>query len=64
MGVHSGCPVCSIVTASLVAVQTDVGETISMSKVAFMCGLRSVGVVVLLTAGPFSYFSIQQLLFP
>ena len=29
MGVHPGCPVCSIVAASLVAVETDVGETIS-----------------------------------
>ena len=29
VGVHPGCPVCSIVAASLVAVETDVGETIS-----------------------------------
>ena len=37
MGVHPGCPVCSIVAASLVAVETDVGETISAAKVAFVC---------------------------
>ena len=29
MGVHTGCPVFSIVAALLVAVETDVGETIS-----------------------------------
>ena len=34
MGVHSGCPVCSIVAALLVAVETDVGETISAANVA------------------------------
>ena len=45
MGVHPGCPVCSIVAASLVAVETDVGETISAAKVAVVCGLWSVGVV-------------------
>ena len=28
MGVHPGCPVCLIVAASLVAVETDVGETV------------------------------------
>ena len=54
MGVHPGCPVCSIVAASLVAVETDVGETISVAKVAFVCGLWSVAVVALLSAGPFS----------
>ena len=64
MGVHPGCPVCSIVAASLVAVETDVRETISTTKVAFVCGLRSVGVVALLSADPFSYFCIHQLLFP
>ena len=64
MGVHPGCPVCSIVAASLVAVQTDVGETISAAKVAFVCSLWSVGVVALLSAGPFSYFCTHQLLFP
>ena len=64
MGVHPGCPVCSIVAASLVAVETDVGETISAAKVAFVCGLWSVGVVALLSAGPLSYFCIHQLLFP
>ena len=39
MGAHPGCPVCSIVAASLVAVVTDVGETISVAKIAFVCGL-------------------------
>ena len=29
MGAHPGCPVCLIVAASLVAVETNVGETIS-----------------------------------
>ena len=47
MGVHPGCPVCSIVAASLVAVETDVGETISATKVTFVPGLWSVGVVSL-----------------
>ena len=42
MGVHPGCPVCSIRAASLVAAETDVGETISATKVAFACGLWSV----------------------
>ena len=54
MGVHPGCSVCSIVAASLVAVETDVGETISAAKVTFVCGLRSVRVVALLSAGPSS----------
>ena len=56
MGVHPGCPVCLIVATSLVAVETDVGETISVAKVAFVCGLWSVGIVALLSAGPSSYF--------
>ena len=64
MGVHPGCPVCLIVAASLVAVETDVGETISAAKVTFLCGLWSVGVVALLSAGPSLYFCIHQLLFP
>ena len=64
MGVHPGCPVCSIFAASLVAVETDVGETISAAKVAFVCGLWSVGVVALLSAGPSSCLCIHQLLFP
>ena len=64
MGVHPGCRVCSIVAASLTAVETDVGETISAAKVAFVCGLWSVGVVALLSAGPSSCFCIHQLLFP
>ena len=64
MGVHPSCPVCSIVAASLVAVETDVGETVSAAKVAFVCGLWSVGVVALLSAGPCCYFCIHQLLFP
>ena len=63
MGVHPGCLVCLIVAASLVAVETDVGETISAAKVAFVCGLWSVGVVALLSAGPSSCFCIHQLLF-
>ena len=33
------------------AVETDVRETISAAKVAFVCGLWSVGVVALLSAG-------------
>ena len=64
VGVHLGCPVCSIVAAPLVAVEAYVGETISAAKVAFVCGLWSVGVVALLPAGPSSYFYIHQLLFP
>ena len=40
------------------------GGTISTTKVMFMCGLWSVGVVALLSAGPFSYFCIHQRLFP
>ena len=64
MGVHPGSPVCSIVAASLVAVETDVGETISAAKVAFVCGLWSVRVAALLSAGPSSFFCIRQLLFP
>ena len=63
MGVHPGCPVCSIVAASLVAAETDGGETISAAKVAFVCGLWSVRVVALLSAGPSSCFCIHQLLF-
>ena len=46
------------------AVETDVGETLSAAKVAFVCGLWSVGVVALLSAGPSSCFCIHQLLFP
>ena len=46
MGVHTGCPVCLTVAASLVAVETDVGETISAAKVAFVRRLWSVGVVM------------------
>ena len=53
-----------IVAASLVAVETDVGETISAAKVAFAYGLWSVRVFALLSAGPSSYFCIHQLLFP
>ena len=64
MGVHPGCPVCLIVAASFVAVETNVGETISATKVTFLCGLWSVGVGALLSVGPFSYFCIHQLLFP
>ena len=64
MGVHPDCPVCSIVAASLVAVETDVEETISGANVAFVCGLWSVGVVTLLPAGPFSNFCVHRLLFP
>ena len=64
MGVHPGCPACSIVAASLLAVETDVGETISATNVAFVCSLWSVGVFALLSTGPFSYFCIHQLLFP
>ena len=63
MGVHPGCCVCSIVAASLAAVETDVGETISAAKVTIVCGLWSVGVVTLLSAGPSSYFCFHQLLF-
>ena len=62
-GVHPGCLVCLIVAASLVAVETNVGETISAAIVAFVCGLWSVGVVALLSAGPSSYFCIHELLF-
>ena len=64
MGVHPGSPVCKTVAASLVAVDIHVGETISNAKVAFVCGLWSVGVVALRSAGPFSYFCVYQLLFP
>ena len=64
MGVRPGCPVCSIVAASLVAVETDVGETISAAKVAFVCGLWSAGVLELLSAGPSSHLCIYQLLSP
>ena len=63
MGVHPSCPACSIVAASLVAAETDVGETIFATKVTFVCGLWSVGVVVLISAGAFSCFCIHQLLF-
>ena len=34
------------------------------AKVAFVCGLWSVGVVALLSTGPFSYFCLHQLPFP
>ena len=34
MEVHPGCPVCLIVAASLVDLETDVGEIISAAKVA------------------------------
>ena len=64
MGVHPGCPVYLIVAASLVAVETDVGETIPAAKVAFVCGRSAVGVVELLSVGPSSCFCIHQLLFP
>ena len=64
MGVHPDCLVCSIVAASLVAVETDVAETVSAAKVTFVSGLWSVGVVALLSAGPSSYFCIHQLPFP
>ena len=48
------------------AVETDVGETISATKVAlnFVCDLWSVRVVALLSAGPSSCFCIHHLLFP
>ena len=46
------------------AVETDVGETNSAAKVAFVCGLWSVRVVALLSGGPSSCFCIHQLLFP
>ena len=39
-------------------------ETISATKVTFVCGLWSVRVVALLSAGPSSCFCIHQLLFP
>ena len=64
IGVHPGCPVCSTVASSLVAVETDVGETISAVKVAFVCGLWSVRVVALLFTGHFSYICFHHLLFP
>ena len=32
------------VATSLVAVETDAGQTVSAAKVAFVCGLWSVGV--------------------
>ena len=63
MRVHPGCPVCSTVAALLVTVATNVGETISAAKVAFVCGLWSVGVVAILSAGPFSYFCVHLFLF-
>ena len=52
MGVHPACPVCSIVAASLVAVETDVGELISVAKVAFVCRFCSVDVLALLSVVP------------
>ena len=64
MGVHPGCPACSIVAGSLGAAEIDVGETISATKVAFLCSLWSVGVVAHLSADPFPYFCVHQLLFP
>ena len=64
MGVHPSSRVCSIVAASLAAAETDVGETISAAKVAFVCGLWSVRVVELFFAGPSSCFYTHQLLFP
>ena len=63
MGVHPDCRVCSIVAASLVAVETNVGETISAAKVTFVCGLWSARVVAPLSAGPSYCFCIRQLLF-
>ena len=64
MIVHPHYPVCLIVAASLVAVETHVGETMAAAKVAFVCGLWSVGVVALLSAGPSLYFCIHHFLFP
>ena len=64
MGVHPGCRVCSIVAASLVAEETDVEETVSAAKVAFVCGLWSVRIVALLSADPSSCVCIHQLLVP
>ena len=64
MGVHPGCPVCLTVAASHVAVEIDVGETISATKVVFVCSLWSVRVVALFSVGPSSCFCIHQLLFP
>ena len=64
MEVHPDCFVCWIVAVSLVAVETDVGGTIPAAKVAFVCGLWSIGVVALLSAGPFSHICIHKLLFP
>ena len=64
MGVHPGCPVCLIVAASVVAVETDVIETISTTKIAFVYGLWSVGVVVLLSANSFSYFCVHLFVLP
>ena len=40
------------------------GRTISAAKVAFVCGLWSVGVVALLSASLSCYFCTHQLLFP
>ena len=53
MGVHPGCPVCLTVAASLVAVETNVGETISAAKVTFVCGLWSVKSCCTPFCGPF-----------
>ena len=63
-GITSWLSVCLVVAALLVAVETEVGETISAVKVTFVCGLWSVRVVVLLSAGPSSCFCIHQLVFP
>ena len=60
MGIYPGCRVCSIVAASLVAVETDKTETIAVAKVAFVCGRWSVRVVALLSVGPSSCFCIHQ----
>ena len=60
MGVHPACLVCSIVAASLVAVETNVRETVCATNVAFVFCLWSVGVVSLLSAGPFCYFQLTR----
>ena len=48
-------------SASLVAIETDVGETISAAKVTFLCGLWSVGDVALLSAGPFFHRNTRDI---
>ena len=60
MAVHPGCRVCSIVAASLVAVETDVGETTSAHIAVLQSNAPSVVLLSNLTVGMVDGCDIRQ----